>query len=182
MTGTKTSGDDLPRWPVRLVDVPAGGVHVRRRGLADAELAAFAAAIGVESMADLSVDLHVKPYRSDGLAVEGRVRATVGQICVVTLEPVENEIDEEVEATFRPEATLKPHLVHDEEDGMAIDASVAADDPLVGGAIDVAAVTVEFLALGVDPYPRKPGVAFEAPAGSGEGSAFAGLAKLKRGD
>jgi hypothetical protein len=170
----------LPRWPVRLVDVPAGGVHVVKRDLKPADLAAFAAAIGVESMTALALDLHVKPYRGDGLAVEGRVRATVGQICVVTLDPVENAIDEEVEATFRPEAALKPHLVHDEEDGMAIDASVASDDPLVGGAIDAAAIAAEFLALGVDPYPRKPGVAFEAPEGAGESSAFAGLAKLKR--
>jgi hypothetical protein len=181
MTGKATSGDGLPRWPVRIADVPAGGVHVRKRDLPAAELAAFAASIGVESMSDLSVDLHVKPYRGDGLAVEGRVRAKVGQICVVTLDPVENEIDEEVEATFRPEATLKPHLVHDEDEGMAIDASVAADDPLVGGAIDAAAIAVEFLALGIDPYPRKPGVAFDAPADGGEGSAFADLAKLKRG-
>jgi len=181
MTGKSPTGEGLPRWPVRIADVPAGGVHIRKRGLAAAELAAFAAATGVESMSELDVDLHVKPYRGDGLAVEGRVRATVGQICVVTLDPVENEIDEEVEATFRPEATLKPHLVHDEDEGMAIDASVAADDPLVGGVIDAAAIAAEFLALGVDPYPRKPGVAFEAPEGAGEGSAFAGLAKLKRG-
>jgi hypothetical protein len=128
----------------------------------------------------LDLDLHVKPYRGDGLAVEGRVRATVGQTCVVTLDPVENEIDEEIEATFRPETALKPHLVHDEEEGLAIDASIASDDPLVGGAIDAAAIAAEFLALGIDPYPRKPGVAFEAPEGIGASGAFAGLAKLKR--
>ena len=170
----------LPRWPVRLADVPPSGLHVRRRDLAERDLAAFAAAVGVVAMTSLDVDVHVKPYRGDGLAVAGRVRAEVAQTCVVTLEPVTNVIDEEVEATFRPEDKLKPHLVHDEEDGLSIDASVAADDPLVGGAIDLAAIAVEFLALGLDPYPRKPGVAFEAPSDGAAASPFAGLSKLKR--
>ena len=40
-------------------------------------------------------------------------------------------------------------------------------DPLVGGRIDFGALTAEFLALGLDPYPRKPGIAFE-PVVAGE--------------
>lgn len=174
------SSATLPRWPVRLADVPPSGLHVRRRDVSEKDLAAFAAAVGVGAMSSLDVDVHVKPYRGDGLAVNGRVRAEVTQTCVVTLEPVTNAIDEEVEVTFRPEDKLKPHLVEDEEDGLSIDASVAADDPLVGGAIDVAAITAEFLALGVDPYPRKPGVAFDAPSDGAGASPFAGLSKLKR--
>lgn len=174
------SDDALPRWPVRLLDVPPGGLHVRKKALGAEALAAFAEAIGVEAVSAFDLDLHVRPYRGDGLAVEGRVTATVAQTCVVTLEPVENVLDEPVEATFRPEQALKPHLVHDEEDGMAIDASVAADDPLVGGAIDAADIAAEFLALAVDPYPRKAGVTFEPPAEAREGSPFAGLSKLKR--
>ncbi|MEX6814044.1 hypothetical protein AB2C52_34490, partial [Pseudomonas aeruginosa] len=35
-------------------------------------------------------------------------------------------------------------------------------DPIVGGRIDFGLLTAEFLALGIDPYPRKPGVVFEA--------------------
>ncbi len=173
-------GTGLPRWPVRLADVPPSGLHVRRRDLSAGDLAAFARFIGVEAMTNLDVELHVKPYRGDGLAVSGRVRAEVVQTCVVTLEPVTNGIDEEVEATFRPEEKLKPQLVHDEEDGLSIDASVAADDPLVGGVIDTAAIAAEFLALGVDPYPRKPGSRFDAPSAGAEASPFAGLSKLKR--
>jgi hypothetical protein len=170
----------LPRWPVRLVDVPPSGLNIRRRDLSAEDLAAFARFIGVEAMTTLDVELHVKPYRGDGLAVSGRVRAAVVQTCIVTLEPMTNGIDEEVEATFRPEEKLKAHLVHDEEDGLSIDASVAADDPLVGGVIDTAAIAAEFLALGVDPYPRKPDSRFDAPSAGAEASPFAGLSKLKR--
>jgi uncharacterized metal-binding protein YceD (DUF177 family) len=171
----------LPKWPVRLVDVPPSGVRIRRKELSEAELQAFAAHIGVNAMTGFTLDLTVKPHRGDGLAVEGRVEAMVTQTCVVTLEPVVNRLDEPIEASFRPEQALKPHLVHDEdEDGPAIDAAIDADDPLIGGAIDAAAIAAEFLALGVDPYPRKEGVAFEAPSEAREASPFAGLSKLKR--
>lgn len=171
---------DIPRWPVRLAEVPPSGLHVRRQDLDAADRAAFAARIGVEAVSAFDLDLAVTPYRGDGLKVEGRVRAKVVQTCVVTLDPVENVIDEAVEATFRPEQALKPHIVRDAEEGPAIDASVAADDPLVGGAIDAAAIAAEFLALGVDPYPRKPGVSFEPPTAGPEASPFAALSRLRR--
>ncbi|WP_296570656.1 DUF177 domain-containing protein [Phreatobacter sp.] len=179
--GGRRPGAPLPLWPIRLVDVSASGVHVRRRQLADQDLATFAAFIGVDAMSAFDLDIHVKPYRGDGLVVTGRVSATVTQTCVVTLDPVENTIAEDVDASFRPEDKLKAHLIHDEEDGLAIDAAVAADDPLIGGVIDAAAIAAEFLALGVDPYPRKPDAAFQPPDDGGETSPFAGLSKLKRG-
>ncbi|MDP2802075.1 MAG: DUF177 domain-containing protein [Phreatobacter sp.] len=178
--GGRRPGAPLPRWPIRVVDVSASGVHVRRRSLTRDDLAIFAAFLGVDAMTAFDLDVHVKPFRGDGLAVTGKVSATVMQTCVVTLEPMVNTIAEEVEASFRPEEKLKVHLVHDEEDGLAIDASVAADDPLVGGVIDVAAVAAEFLALGVDHYPRKPDADFQPPEEGGEASPFAGLSKLKR--
>ena len=49
---------------------------------------------------------------------------------------------------------------------------VAADDPpevLHDGAVDLGAVATEFLLLGIDPYPRKPGAVFDAPAGRRSG-------------
>ncbi|QCI68885.1 DUF177 domain-containing protein [Phreatobacter stygius] len=179
MTSDQSAGH-MPRWPVRIHDVPAGGRHYKRDRLEPADSAALAAAIGVNAITAFLLDVDVTPYRGDGLAASGRVKATVVQTCVVSLEPVENVIEEEVDATFRPVDKLKPHLVHDEEDGLAIDASVAADDPLVGGEIDLAALAVEFLALVVDPYPRRPDAAFEAPAAGEGASPFAGLVKLKR--
>ena len=35
----------------------------------------------------------------------------------------------------------------------------------INGKIDLGALTAEFFALGLDPYPRKPGVEFVAPPG-----------------
>jgi len=33
----------------------------------------------------------------------------------------------------------------------------------VGGVVDLGALATEFLILGLDPYPRKPGAVFEPP-------------------
>jgi hypothetical protein len=53
---------------------------------------------------------------------------------------------------------------------------------LIGDRVDLGAIAVEFLILGIDPYPRKPGVAFEPPAAEDESEhPFAALAALKKG-
>ena len=50
------------------------------------------------------------------------------------------------------------------------------------GVVDLGAVATEFLLLGIDPYPRKPGAVFDAPpAGDPSSHPFAALAALKKG-
>ena len=52
----------------------------------------------------------------------------------------------------------------------------------VDGTIDLGAIATEFLILGIDPYPRKPGIVFDAPrTGEASGHPFAALAALKKG-
>ena len=49
--------------------------------------------------------------------------------------------------------------------------------------VDLGAVATEFLLLGIDPYPRKPGAVFDAPpAGDPSSHPFAALAALKKGE
>ena len=55
-------------------------------------------------------------------------------------------------------------------------------EPLVDGMIDLGALATEFLILGIDPYPRKPGIVFEAPMRRRQSAQpFAALAALKKG-
>ena len=53
-------------------------------------------------------------------------------------------------------------------------------EELVDGAIDLGAIAIEFLILGIDPYPRKADAVFEAPAAGDDPAAhpFAALAAL----
>jgi uncharacterized metal-binding protein YceD (DUF177 family) len=106
--------------------------------------------------------------------VQGRVTAAITQICVVTLDPFDSTIEEEVEVDFAEPSGMPPEPpteMHEYE----------PPDEILNGQIDLGGITAEFLALGLDPYPRKPGVDFEyADNGPAIASPFAALGKLKR--
>jgi uncharacterized metal-binding protein YceD (DUF177 family) len=104
--------------------------------------------------------------------VTGRLIAEVGQTCVVTLEPLTNTIDEEVDLVFLPGAP-EPLAEGDTDED--------APEPLVDGRVDLGAIATEFLMLGVDPYPRKEGASFDAPKPEDDTPhPFAALAALKK--
>lgn len=108
--------------------------------------------------------------------VTGRVSGRVSQTCVVTLEPFESDVAEDVELTFAEERDVSK-LSPEEVERRKID----PPDEIVDGKIDLGAVMTEFLALSLDPYPRKPGVDFEPIVDDkAEDSPFAALGKLRR--
>ncbi|NJL08971.1 MAG: DUF177 domain-containing protein [Methylacidiphilales bacterium] len=143
--------------------------------------AALARHVGALSVPELKATLDLATDRKGGVSVTGRLTGRIVQACVVTLEPIESAIDEEVDVRFAPEA--EPRAAH----GAEIEVSLDAEDPpepLINGRMDVGAVLTEFFSLGIDPYPRKPGAAWqpaeaEAQAEAEAESPFAALAKLK---
>jgi uncharacterized metal-binding protein YceD (DUF177 family) len=161
--------------PLRRDDVPESGLHLEL--VADAGTRAAVAAIaGVRALPRLEAQFDVA-RQGGGLRVAGEVHATVEQNCVVTLEPITGEVNEAIDLVFRP-----PGAAPSIADETAIDPE-AADEPeeLVDGVADLGAAATEFLLLAIDPYPRKPGVVFEAPKGDDEGAhPFAPLAALKK--
>jgi hypothetical protein len=174
------SGQDPTRrpWslPVALDDIPETGRRVELVADADTR-AAVAKVAGVSGLPLLRADFDLAPQGRDALRVVGAVSATVEQTCVVTLEPVVNEVEEPVDLLFvaQPEAGAPKTG----EGSLAIDAA-EPPEPLVGGVVDLGAVATEFLLLGIDPYPRKPDAVFAAPSGGGGDSRpFAALAALR---
>jgi hypothetical protein len=164
--------------PIALHEVPETGRSVEL--VADERArAAIARLAGLRSLPRLHAAFEVTLHGRDALRVRGRVSATVGQTCVVTLEPIENEIDEAIDLLFAPVAASS--LV----DHASMEVEIAAEDgpePLIGGVVDLGALATEFLVLGIDPYPRKPGAVFEGSSlGDGSGNPFAALAALKKG-
>jgi uncharacterized metal-binding protein YceD (DUF177 family) len=140
----------------------------------EATLAMLAEHTGVLAIPHLAAHVRIAP-EAGGAVVDGSLRATVRQTCVITLEPFDNTIDEPISVRF-----VAPELMPTAPTG---DVDAGADDPpdpLVDGRIDIAAVITEFLTLSIDPYPRKPGAVFEAPREeAARESPFAPLAKLK---
>jgi hypothetical protein len=141
--------------------------------------AAIAKLAGLRSLPRLEARFDLTRRGQAGLRVAGRVSARVGQTCVVTLEPIDNDIEEDIDLVFAPAAA--PSLA-DVADPAVAEAAHDKPEALVDGAVDLGAVAVEFLLLGIDPYPRKPGAVFEAPpAGDDSARPFAALAALKKG-
>jgi hypothetical protein len=165
-----------PVWsvPVRLDDVPDAGLHVTLT--ADPAIRpALARAAGVEDVSRVQADFDVVRQGRDGLRVTGTVSATVRQTCVVTLEPVENKVEEVVDLAFAPGAGAEAPSRDDE---MAVE---DVPEPLINGSVDLGAIAAEFLVLGIDPYPRRPDAVFTAPESGDSGERpFAALAALKK--
>ena len=130
----------------------------------DRERVALARLWSVESVDSFSADLKIRRWKKDGVKIIGEVRATVTQSCVVTLEPVKSDILEEIDQIFVPEGSALARLPQNEEGEILIDPEGPdLPDVFVGDTIDVGDVAAEFAAMGIDAYPRKPGVTFEAP-------------------
>ena len=160
------------RVPVRVEDIPETG---RRYELAadEATRNALGPAAGVDRLARFEAVFDVMRHGRDGLHVVGTVSATIGQTCVVTLEPMETELEERVDLTFLP---------GHEADGRHEVEGREPPESLIDGIVDLGAIATEFLLLGIDPYPRKPGAVFDSPPTDDPAShPFAALAALKTG-
>ena len=169
---------DLP-WSVPLVaaEVPETGRHVELVP-DEATRQAIAKVADVVALPRLKATFDLTRHGAEGLRVEGRVVATAVQNCVVTLEPIESEIDEAVDLVFRPEPSEQPGASNEEVH--ALDTQ-EPPETLVGGTVDLGNLATEFLILGIDPYPRKEDAVFDAPpAGDPTSHPFAALAALKK--
>jgi len=163
--------------PVAVAKIPEGGLHVTFS--ADvAQREALRTIGGLRSVQDVTAQFDLALGRGAAVQVSGRVKARVGQDCVVTLEPLENHIDEEVDIVFAEPDTAeaaKPRAEGDEEE---------PDMPelIENGVIDLGKLAADMFFLGIDPYPRKPGVVFEAEqeGGEPEDHPFAALKALKQ--
>jgi Large ribosomal RNA subunit accumulation protein YceD len=162
--------------PVAVEDVAGAGAQFDL--VADADVrAAVARMAGLRELSRFEASFAVTRHGSDGLKVAGKVSATVGQTCVVTLEPIANEVAEDVDLIFMPRASDAPGATETSEPSAADDNT----EPLLGGIVDLGAIATEFLVLGLDPYPRKPGAVFQPPPeAAADESPFVALAALKQ--
>ncbi len=131
----------------------------------------------------LRATYHLRSERRGGVRVTGEVRASVVQVCVVSLDAFDADVVERVDVHFLPEAALAAErAARADLSPEALDLEPDEPDPIVDGRIDLGALTAEHLALGLDPYPRKPDARFAEPAprdADPDASPFAALKALK---
>jgi hypothetical protein len=147
--------DHILSRPFVVADVPARGYDIAVEANAE-ERARIAAEFELPEVMSLKGTYHLTATKR-GVRVEGQVEANIRQICVVSLEPFEAKIEEKVDLLYAQE----PARHKSEELRGEITVSLDEEDPpepIIDGKIDLGAVTLEFLVLGLDPYPRKPGV------------------------
>jgi uncharacterized metal-binding protein YceD (DUF177 family) len=163
--------------PMMVAQIPEHGLHRDIEANA-AERDAMAAVAGLRDVSSAQASLDVTPIPDGRVHVVGRVWARIGQTCVVTLDPVDNDIDEAIDLIFAPASQIR-ELAESVDD---TEAEVPdPPEPIVDGAIDLGRLATDALFLGIDPYPRKPGVVFEPPAVpvDPEDHPFAALKALK---
>jgi hypothetical protein len=163
-------------WSVQvsIQDVPETGRQIELAA-DEAARSAIAELAGLRALPRLVASFELRRHSREGLHVVGRISATVGQICVVTLEPMETEVEESVDLIFTP----APQTAGDTEGTRQVPEE--GPETMVDGRIDLGHVATEFLILGIDPYPRKAGVSFQAPPMAEDGGhPFAALAALKK--
>lgn len=161
--------------PVAVDNIPETGLHIEAKAPAEvrAQLVKLA---NLRDLPHLSAVFDLT-RRGGGVHVAGQVKARVGQTCVVTLEPLENDLDEPINVLFAPR--LEVAAKDDGADRRAGDEE--PPEPLIEGKVDLGAVATEFLLLGIDPYPRKAGAEFAAVKTADDSARpFAALEALKR--
>jgi uncharacterized metal-binding protein YceD (DUF177 family) len=167
------------RAPVAVAQIPEIGLH-REFEADQAERAAMAALAGLREIMSASASFDMAVKRNGRVHVTGRVSARIGQTCVVTLDPVENEIDEPIDLIFAPpEQIAHADLV---EEAAESDAEIPdPPEPIVNGVIDLGRLATDALFLAIDPYPRKQGAVFEphVEAADPEDHPFAALKALR---
>lgn len=169
--------DVLPlSHPVLVASLPDTGATFTLAPDA-ATRAALAADFGIAGMPALKATVTLVPLAGGAVRVEGHLDAVVTQTCVVTLENFDAPVSEDIDMRFAPADQLPEIRPGAEVDVTELD----LPDPLVDGTIDIGAVVAEFLALGLDPYPRKPGAAFTGveELSDAEASPFAALSRLR---
>jgi uncharacterized metal-binding protein YceD (DUF177 family) len=181
MTGHHaTPHPPLPEFsrPVRVDDLAPGETDIRLEASAE-EREALARRFELLSMESLTARVALMPEAGGLVRLTGTLRARLTQACVVTLAPVEAEVEASFERLYAP-PTLERDLPEEEELG-----EDDPPDPIENGAIDLGEAVAEQLGLEIDPFPRAPGVEFAGYSSDGQGetakpaSPFAVLAKLK---
>jgi hypothetical protein len=181
MTRVRGPRSDLPFGrPLQVDNLPEPSllvaVEADRR-----ECDLLAKHVGIEAVDALTATFKVQRDGVTGVHLSGEIHARVQQTCVVSLEIFAAEIVEPVDVHFLPQVELRGWTSPaDRFDPLS---DLDPPDPIIEGKIDLGQIAAEFLALGLDPYPRKPNVEFsygEKLPHDGCESVFAVLQKLKK--
>jgi uncharacterized protein DUF177 involved in 23S rRNA accumulation len=145
---------------VAVAQIPDAGLHHAFEAN-EAVREAMAKIGGLREILAASASFDMRLKSGGRVHVTGRVRARIGQVCVVTLDPIESEIDEPIDLIFAPAEQI-PQLSDLVDDAAESDEETPdPPEPILDGVIDLGRLATDALFLAVDPYPRRPDAVFE---------------------
>ncbi len=160
---------------VDVRQIPGAGLTLDLRA-DEAQRRALAGRFGIPSVKSLSARIVLSKINKDRVRVNGDFKAEVEQICVITLEPFDQQVRDHFSVVFSQESD--PSLKLNE-----IDLNMDEDDDvefLENGKIDVGELTSEYLSLALDPFPHAPDAVFHSESDAEmQKNAFSVLEKLK---
>ncbi|MCW3473950.1 YceD family protein [Limobrevibacterium gyesilva] len=164
--------DPLPpelHRPLSVDRVTASGLEAVVEA-SDSERAALARRLGIPDVLALTCRFRLTPSQGGVVMAEGVLRGRLVRVCVVSLDAFEADVEERFRVRFVPAGTESDDLDPESDDEIGYSGSV----------IDLGEAAAEQLALGLDPYPRKPDADLPEAARAQDESPFAALARLRR--
>jgi uncharacterized metal-binding protein YceD (DUF177 family) len=144
----------------RIVDLDRMGTNGTAVDIvaSDGERAALAKRFGFLGLPAFTARVTVDRRIGGQIVVEGRLRGKIVQACVLTLDPVSQELDDAFRVVFKKDLADE----RDPESGEAVlSAHADSPEPLSGNLLDVGEIVAEQLSLMAEPYPRRPGAKLE---------------------
>jgi len=144
----------------RIVDLDRMGASgaALEISASDSERASLAKRFGFLGLPAFSARVTVDRRPGGQVVVEGRLRGKVVQACILSLDPVTQELDEAFRIVFKQDLAEE----RDPESGEAVlNAQIDAPEPLPGNLLDIGEIVAEQLSLAAEPYPRRLGVKLE---------------------
>jgi hypothetical protein len=138
MNRTSSMTDKADPWsvPIVVAQIPDTGLH-RDIEAGQAVRDMMAEVAGLREIMSASASLDVTPQGGGRVHVGGRVRARIGQTCVVSLDPIENDIDEAIDLIFAPPEQI-PELADLVDEAAESDAEIPdPPEPIENGVIVV---------------------------------------------
>lgn len=154
-----------------------------------ADFPAIANSLNVLSVHEIKATLRIHRTKNS-IRLRGQVSAVVEQSCVVTLEPVRQTLNEVIDRTFVANNTdIDPVFakMNSNREMMIDPEEIDPPEIVENGRLDLAAIALEHVIIGIDLYPRAPGADLSELAAVESvqteeierESPFAALAKLK---
>jgi uncharacterized metal-binding protein YceD (DUF177 family) len=133
-----------------------------------AECSALAVRMNLPAVLAVSCAFHLIRESRDIVLARGVLRARVTQVCVISLEEFDADVEEIFQIRFVPSG----------EEADDIDPESDDEIPFEGNLIDLGEAAAEQLGLALDPYPRMPGVEMPEVDEDPEPHPFAALRRL----